>query len=304
MNTKTLFGAMLMMSMFAGCLQQNASKEKTGYLLWKISGKDLTKPSYLLGTLHLESGSYIDSIPGARKALTDCEQVIAEVESTNPMELHAQVQEYMKMPVDTTYRMLYSDQDYEIVDEGLKSTIGVGLDHLGMFKPNALSTMYAVAICQKMLPGVNPVNTIDFAVQQDAVGNNKPVKGLETAIFQANLLFNSDNLARQAENLLCNLKNIEYGMAQIRTLVDDYHKANLDKLYDTYLYDVNNPCPSSPEEIDAMVHNRNANWVQILPEMMKEKSSFVAVGAMHLAGETGLLSQLEKAGYTVQAVTK
>ncbi|MDR2562684.1 MAG: TraB/GumN family protein [Prevotellaceae bacterium] len=304
MKTKTLFGAMLMMSMLIGCSQANSDKEKTGYLLWKISGKDLKKPSYLLGTLHLEAGTYIDSIPGARKALNDCEQVIGEVESSNPMEMQAQVQEYMKMPEDTSYRMLYADEDYELVDEGLKSTLGVGLEQLGMFKPSALSAMYAVALCHKILPGVNPINTIDFTVQQEAVKNDKPVEGLETAEFQANLLFNSDNLAHQAENLLCNLKNQEYGIAMMRTLVDDYHKANLDGLYEKYTNDKDNPCPASQEEINAMVNQRNEDWVQKLPEMIKEKSSFIAVGAMHLAGETGLLSKLEKEGYTVQAVKK
>jgi uncharacterized protein YbaP (TraB family) len=42
--------------------------------------------------------------------------------------------------------------------------------------------------------------------------------------------------------------------------------------------------------------------MQKLPEIMKEKSSFIAVGALHLAGEEGLLNLLKEAGYTVEPV--
>jgi uncharacterized protein YbaP (TraB family) len=35
---------------------------------------------------------------------------------------------------------------------------------------------------------------------------------------------------------------------------------------------------------------------------MADKSSFIVVGCLHLAGEVGLLIALEKAGYTVEAV--
>jgi uncharacterized protein len=35
---------------------------------------------------------------------------------------------------------------------------------------------------------------------------------------------------------------------------------------------------------------------------LAKQSCFVAVGCMHLVGETGLLAQLKKAGYKVEAV--
>jgi uncharacterized protein YbaP (TraB family) len=36
-----------------------------------------------------------------------------------------------------------------------------------------------------------------------------------------------------------------------------------------------------------------------LPELLQQQSSFIAVGALHLAGEDGLVAQLRKAGYSV-----
>jgi uncharacterized protein YbaP (TraB family) len=37
-----------------------------------------------------------------------------------------------------------------------------------------------------------------------------------------------------------------------------------------------------------------------LPDLMKEQSTFVAVGALHLPGENGLIQLLQRAGYTVK----
>jgi uncharacterized protein YbaP (TraB family) len=48
-----------------------------------------------------------------------------------------------------------------------------------------------------------------------------------------------------------------------------------------------------------MIHDRNAAWLRQLPTLMNAQPTFVAVGAMHLAGETGLVEGLRKQGYTV-----
>ena len=49
-------------------------------LLYKISGKDLKKPSYIVGTFHVASSSFIDSIPGLRAAMDASEQVCGELD--------------------------------------------------------------------------------------------------------------------------------------------------------------------------------------------------------------------------------
>jgi hypothetical protein len=39
-----------------------------------------------------------------------------------------------------------------------------------------------------------------------------------------------------------------------------------------------------------------------LPGLMREGSQFIAVGALHLPMEDGLLNQLQKMGYTVESI--
>ena len=49
--------------------------EANAQILWKISGKDLSKPSYILGTHHLAPISIVDSIADFKQTLNDVEQV-------------------------------------------------------------------------------------------------------------------------------------------------------------------------------------------------------------------------------------
>ena len=49
-----------------------------------------------------------------------------------------------------------------------------------------------------------------------------------------------------------------------------------------------------------MLEVRNENWAVKMPDVMKEKSTFFAVGAAHLLGKEGLINLLRKAGYSVK----
>ncbi|GAB6008029.1 TraB/GumN family protein [Dysgonomonas reticulitermitis] len=59
---------------------------------------------------------------------------------------------------------------------------------------------------------------------------------------------------------------------------------------------------ASQKAQNAINKDRNDKWLLKLPQIMKEKSNLIAVGALHLAGEEGLLYQLAKMGYKIQAV--
>ena len=51
-----------------------------------------------------------------------------------------------------------------------------------------------------------------------------------------------------------------------------------------------------------LVDNRNISWVRQLKEIFATTPAFVAVGALHLPGENGLLNLLRREGYIVTAV--
>ena len=49
--------------------------------------------------------------------------------------------------------------------------------------------------------------------------------------------------------------------------------------------------------------DRNRNWAEKMPEIMKKQSSFFAVGSGHLWGDNGLINLLKSKGYTVKPVS-
>ncbi|MCL1938508.1 MAG: TraB/GumN family protein [Candidatus Azobacteroides sp.] len=291
---------LFLLMVITGSLYAQTETSKSGSVLWKISGKDLSKPSYLLGTLHLKPGEYLDSISGAIAALQSCEQAVGEVNMLDMSQWQMQMKQVMQMPPDTTYQMLYSDDDYQFVNEKLTSLIGLGLDKIGRLKPADIQLAIMAKAYLKYFPNINPTNILDLRVQLEATKDQKPVLGLETVDDQLYLIFGIMDLQRQADILLCSLKNIDQLMALIPEQISCYDRGDLDKLYQQMEEDGN--CPPTPSEKDALNKDRNNAWMLKLPEIMREKSSFIAVGAGHLAGEEGLLNQLENAGYTVEAV--
>jgi len=302
LTRKKMKKLVLILSIIATCgACAQTETGNSGTLLWEISGNGLSKPSYLLGTLHLKSGDYFNKIPGAKASLQSCEQVVGEINMSDMLAAQMKMQQAMMMTSDTTYRMLYSDEDYQFVSEEIASLIGVGLDQMSMLTPSAIQLTITLFMYAKYFPDVNPEDAIDAYIQEEAKKKDKPVLGLETADDQIRVLFGSTSLRRQADLLLCTVRNMDKMNEIALELIDGYERGDLDKLYQSIDSEI---CPATPAEMNALNKDRNIAWMEKLPGIMEEKPSFIAVGALHLAGEEGLLSLLEKAGYTVTPVKR
>ena len=303
MKTKFLTSILSFIILFSGNIF--AQEYPSGSLLWRVSGNGLEKPSYLLGTLHLETGEYLNKISGAIEAMDVCEQFVGELDVTNMMSVQQQMMPGMMMPSDTSYKMLYSEEEYQFVSKQLATFLGVGLDQLGILKPSALQTTVTAMIFQKSLPDFTVENALDIVIQKTGIAKGKPILALETVTDQVDALFNASSLRRQADLLLCALQeweNLEEGIKDILKLIDDYHNGDLNALYFESFQKEDTPCPLTPEEKNKLLKDRNDKWMEKLPAIIKDKSSFIAVGALHLAGEEGLLHRLQQAGYNVEAV--
>ena len=101
---------------------------------------------------------------------------------------------------------------------------------------------------------------------------------------------------------MCILNNIDFGVEILKKLTNAYMKQDLNEMLRINEERVGNQCDPSPSEEDAMIYNRNKAWAEKLPAIMKAAPTFVAVGALHLLGEKGLLNLLKRQGYTVEPV--
>jgi len=298
----TIFLLALLCATFT--LSAQSSDKFTGSLLWKISGNGNKDPSYLLGTHHLISTNFVDSISNLKKIMDEVEQIAGELVMNDIGAVQARVQLAAMMPKGESYKALLTEQEYINLDRGLKEILGIGLDHLGNMKPGMLSSLYTIGLYIKMTPGFNPMihETMDQYIQQYALKRGKTVIGLEEVEDQTYALYDSEPLKDQAVNLACAITNPEFAKESLSALTLYYKSGQLDKMYDLIFENPDDPCPSSEKFENALNKNRNNNWLEKIPQIIKEKTTLIAVGSLHLTGEEGLLFQLDKMGYNIEAV--
>lgn len=281
-------------------------------LLWKISGNGLTKPSYVIGTNHLAPISFTDSIVGVDEALNAVEQVYGELDISviaDPAKL-MQMQTAMMLPEGLTIDSVLTPDEMTRLNAFMQSTLGADMNNpivaaqLQRYTPVALETQFTLLMYLKNHPGFNPQSTLDAYFQGTAAEQGKPTGGLETMEFQIGVLYESVPMERQVVRLMCLVDNKDYYEDATERLVAAYFSQDLAALEVVIDEKMNNACDATPEEDEALIYARNANWAKLLTAIVQEKSTLVAVGAAHLPGERGLLELLRKAGFEVTPVTE
>jgi len=281
---------------------QSVNQDLTGSVLWKVSGNGLGKPSYIFGTHHLISKSFLDSIPGLDDAFKSTSGVVGELVLTDIESKGALMMQATMMPTGESYKNLLSEEDYQFLDTELKKIFGGGLEQMGMFRPVAISNFYVISTYQKRHPESTAAKEpIDLHFQKLAIEQGKSISGLETVEEQINVIFLGQSISEQVNELLCMLKNPEYTDESLEQLEKFYRKGDLDSLTGL-IEDKDGPCPSDEKFQNAVLTDRNNKWIEKLPSIMQESPSFIAVGSGHLGGNTGILSQLREKGYTVEAI--
>ena len=282
-----------------------ASNENGNSLLWKVSGNGLQKPSYLFGTHHLVPLSFLDSIPGIMVAFEETEQTVGELDMSNMAEMQQKIMQAALMPQDTAYSSLLDNDEIALLDSMLRAVVGVGLNQLSQLKPAMLSNLISISLYQQYYPSMATGENIDNYFQTEALKRSREVKGLETTEDQIHVLLNAQSLERQSELLICMVKHPSLLKSQMDELQTAYHSQDLNALHRLYEQELpDDPCPSTEEEKKLINATRNNKWLEKLPGIMQEKSSFIAVGSLHLPGNEGLIEGLRAQGYHVEAVVR
>jgi len=266
-------------------------------LLWQISGNGIS-PSYLFGTHHLIEKNQINNFDQMLEKLQNTDAVIGEMDMSNMLGMQLQMMQAAVMK-DKTMQDLLNEDDYQLVDKELKAVVGAGLNKFGKMKPMMLSSMYTVMLYMQHHHLKKQPEAVDLLFQKSAKKMKKEVVGLETVEQQINILFNSISLERQAEILVEGMKDKEKSLDELDKLNSAYIAGDLALLETIYLENDD----MSADENKILLEQRNNNWMDQLSKILLVKSCFIAVGCMHLVGETGLIIQLKRAGYVVEAVS-
>ncbi len=286
----TLF-AFLFLSFSSTAHSQN--KKRSNTLFWEISGNGLKKPSYLFGTYHFADKGFVDTMQVVNEKLKNADIVVGEI--VIDAALAMKLVPFMMLK-DTTLDKLFTPTEYKLIADYLKKFPGYKLEMFNTMKPVAVQTFILQLISPKTFTATNPA--IDEYFQHYAKENDKKVIGLETVEDQANLLFGS-SLLRQKELLLKYIKEEKKNSKDLKRLYQYYIAQDLEKLEKLF----NDNTNYTVEEMDGLLKNRNQKWLAKLPEMMKNQSLFIAIGAGHLIGKDGLIKGLKAQGYMVTPIS-
>ncbi len=265
-------------------------------LLWKISGRGIGKPSYILGTHHAVPYTFCDTIPGLMKAFGEVEHVVGEfdmlkMDAMTPQQMQ-NMQKMMMMPADTTMASLFSDTQRDTLDAYLKNTLGANLQMLSSMKPMTIMVTVQQKMLMELIPDIASLTGIDKYMQTLAAEKGKQVGGLETMEYQLGLLYGS-SLQDQADALLDMVRQSN-SKELLQELTAAYKTQNLDTLWKIFQDQM------TELEYDALVKTRNLNWLEEMKVLLPTQSTLYVVGAGHLPGDAGMINLLRDAGYKVK----
>lgn len=275
--------------------QQPAPLEKS--LLWEINGKELKKPSYLYGTIHMIGKEDFFLTDETLASFDQAEQVVFEIDMEEMSNIFAQFSLLMDLFMDggQTLRDLVSEEDYKLVQAHFDE-MGLPLMLLERIKPLFLSVFASGDIDQEGFAS-GEVVSYEMEFMEMAREKKKNTGGLETIEFQMSL-FDSIPYKAQAEMLVESIKAEEgegSGM-DFKSLVEIYKSQDLEAMQTS----VDDTEGMTSQFETMLLSNRNENWIPIMAKMMQKKSCFFAVGAAHLGGDNGVIQLLRKEGYTLR----
>ena len=284
-------------------IRAEAAKTPNGAgLLWKIE-KEGAKPSFLFGTMHMTDPRVVTLPPVAQTAFDASSTVV--IETTDVLDQAKMMAGFMEDPElmmftdKTTLPSLLSPEDEKMVDAAL-SKRGIPLASVIKMKPWILSAMVALPACEMARKAAGePVLDINLARQAEAAG--KALGGLETAKSQLEAMA-SLPLEFHVEGLVETLRLGDGIDDVIETMIEIYQSGDTGMFWPFFRAAL----PSSEDGEsgysafeETMITSRNGVMAREAKAFLDEGGAFIAVGALHLPGEEGVIALLRKDGYTV-----
>lgn len=318
--------------------QGQAQKNAHNGIFFEISGNGLKHPSYILGSNHEVSGSFVHQIPQFDEIYnkvgqtcfetemgTEADQTTAQasqaVASLQQQQQQTDMAKLLLLPQDSTYaRLIGADKAAEI--DRIMS--GLFPSYVPDMRPNYAATILQAVMQarQLSLTGVgSPFVSIDYFVHALSTHDKKRVAWLEPRSLQDSII------ARMHGAGTAKSQTLRDQMMQFYLMCKTAHARIGNSLYNKVLYmrgqglaSVDNLVKSSDElrrmtktimpdyDADAAtnlmaVKERNALWMKKIPQLMKAEPTLFVVGIAHLypyRGSKGLLADLKKKGYTIR----
>lgn len=297
-NIKTLLVlTLLLMSVWQNGFAE--SVDKLGILhpnglLWKIEKQGIAN-SYLYGTMHVGD-------PRVTNLAREVEQAFMQADHFS-MEV---LMNFQAMGVITsasffndgrTLKEVMGHIEYKRLSSLINGRIFISEDIVNNMKPWAVLLL----LMMPADPQLQGSSALDMVLYRRASQRNIKLTGLETAEEQV-AVFDSMSLQDQLWMLNRTIDEIDSSDAQMAEMLNAYISRDLAKLVS-----IQQSLMYEDSEVDdrfmyQLLDVRNNRMAERMLPILDSGKAFIAIGALHLPGKTGVLHLLEQQGYKVSSI--
>ncbi len=271
--------------------------------MWKAESKD-GSCVYMLGTIHATDESGRDLPDYFEEAFDYCDAIAVEADVTTVLEDPSQA-------FDMVYKLMYtdgetikehlSDETYNALVKLFKSK-GLYMEMYDTFKPMMWMSLAENAVIDEA--GLDSTQSIDGIVTNRAKEENKDVIELESVDFQIDAFDSlSDGILEALFSSYTTDESYQNQVASMKETYEAWKSGTLSESIagDYDMYDLTDEEKALYEEYNkVLLVDRNAAMAEKTEKFLEDGDKvLVCVGAAHYYGDDGIVSLLEKEGYTV-----
>jgi hypothetical protein len=261
-----------------------------GQLLYSIQGKPGTPPSYLYGTIHLMPKKDFKIQPRLQQAFDSCLTLAMEVDLNLSLSDKIKMAQETLLPGGKTLKDVMTPEEYKRLVSYCKDSLDYSdkkFERYAHLKPFYFSSL----LLQKEMK-----KTKSYEMEFNNMAKKKQKKTLGLESIQAQLqTINTVSIEDQVDMLMD-----ELGQPMLfDEMLQSYLAEDLDKLYGL----ITKESASFPDFTENLLNKRNRNWIPVIEEQIKSQPTFIAVGAGHLPGDSGVINLLKQKGYQVTPIS-
>ena len=283
----------LFLSALLLCMAVSITAQITDTRLWEISHPDLKYKSYLIGTVHSGYEGLFDMNDSMFWALDQSGLVAFELDNED-ISISATTKA-MSSSREMSYLML------ECILELLPKYKNKNIDTLVSRYSNGMKTFYNKDEVTERGTNARSMVFDDFLTAY-ARYKNKEVEGIETAGDQLKVLFsfNKPQLTDIIENFFNKTSRFSTNMDNDSIV---FFAARNQSVEICNAFDVYTSHPIWGSYYKRILDDRNIGMANYVLKNSKKESMTCAVGLGHMCGRMGIISLLEKEGYTVRPIS-
>src|SRR5712691_2775957 len=261
-------------------------------LLWKIEKTD-TQPSYVFGTIHLDDARITDLPAPVKKSFALSKNFTMEmiIDEASTQKFVAS----MLLDDGSDLKELLGEPLFAKTAEVTRE-YGMPAEVSAKFKPWAL-------MLTLILPKGRQGIIVDDLLYQQALQQHKPVHQLESVEEQI-AVFDGLPMEVQVGLLKQTVAHRDLIPGMVEKSIQAYLKRDLGAMWEINNSITEDEADKSLNEafLQRVLYDRNTRMAVRMQQRLAEGGAFIAVGALHLYGDKGVLSLLQSRGYQVTRV--